>query len=288
MLHKSLHSITIKKWVLISGGEDINFKHLFKYPIFSFLAPLMRKKLKNAYMNIIYDFNNLDVELLADYVLWQTYLTEFRIDIENKSLDVNLGTDLKIKYQNLEESFKNYVRKYQENNYNFKIKEYSLTEDYEKKFKEVFKITLDSNEHLLKIHELKDIKFYTKDEYLFKCKEYQELKIIIESDIFYEKFIESKIIELEKIEILDEHLVDLYIENKMYDKYQIVRAKLFDMHILNSETNRKSTIIDDMNDINNYIGSSMTVNDPMSVLESNKVIAKRKIESQKRDNKGNN
>lgn len=286
MLHKSLNTISIKEWNNISSYDNINFKPLFKKPIFSIFSRFMKKKLINSYMKLIYDFENIDIDLLSDYVLWQTYYTEFKIDFENKKLDINLRTDTKIKYQNLEEAFKKYIRKYQEKNYNFKIKEYYFREDYEIKFKELFKVEINSESSLKKIHEFKDIKFYTKDEYVIFCDKYPEISLIIKLDLFYDEFIKERIINLTKIEELDDYLLDIYINNNLYDRYQFIRAALFDMHNIKSDSGKKMSTIDEMTNINNYLGCNMSINDTMAVLESNKEIAIRKIETQKDNNGG--
>jgi hypothetical protein len=283
MLHRDISTLTIGKWnkIIKSDGKDL--KPLFKYNILSFLAPIMKKKLKKANEMIYESFDKLDLELVKDYNLWQINLTDFQLQcIKKKIKDIE-----SIYYQDLEEAFKNYLRNLQSKNKDFSIKQYQIKDNYKEIYKELFKLDLDTHEHLKKINKLKGVTFYTKDEYYFFTGEYPEIRFILSSDVFFNNLIEETEIITNELEKLDEHLLKVYMYNKMYDRYQIVRANIFDMHLLNGKSKGEIDVIGDMARINRYLNVNMNLKSTVSEFEKYKDIAKREIENQKPNNGSN-
>jgi hypothetical protein len=257
----------------------MDFKYLIKNEYLRFLYPLFKKKITKHSKFIINQMENIDLETYEFHKEWQKELLKSQVDKQSHLiLGTKRGHD-----QQLEQSFKNYIRNYQSKFTDFSIKEYRFIEDYEQKFKDELKIDINK-EHFKEFHKFKDIRFYTYDEFFIFCNTFEKLFILNEKymiDYLFEHFTYYEEIKINDLEELDEHLISIYIKYNLYDLYQTRRAELFNMHTLSGKRDSKVNIISDLEYLNTYLNRELKPSDSVLQFEQLRKQAQSKIEQTK-------
>ena len=256
--------------------EGFDLRYFLKKPKLNRkLTKKQTKKLNGIYMKILYSLENIDSKVLENYILWKSLLTQLKVNILR-------CTDKKM--DEMETVFRKYLDSVQDNYTDFDVIEFSFNPDYENLFKNRYKEHLPERTYNLvqgNLIKLKDIRFYTWDEYFIFINQYPEMLVLTTNEHFKDEFILENKIKINNIIELDTYLSDIYAENGIYNDYQFVRAKLFDINKLNSKSKTENNPFKDYAKLCTYLNISYNDKIPLSAYESYLEQAHNKAETEK-------
>lgn len=242
---KDKYEVPLWNWLMIQEkGFDLSYLMKSKKK----LTKKRYDKLYETYMSILLSLENIDSEVLAAYTRWKANLIAFEAE------NIRGGKEV---IKDLEKSFRDYLNSLMKFYRQFEVTEYSFNPDYKELFDDMFKDKLQENSYKLALKELKEfekIRFYVWDEYTIFINKYPVTLPLTIQGFFKNKFILKNTIKIDDLIQLDDYLLNIYQENKLYDKYQYVRYDIFDIGNLQSERIEKRSVFYELEQINRIRG----------------------------------
>lgn len=280
--YKSKYDIPLFNWIMISEN-GFNLSYLKKNG--KEVKKKEFKKLNEIYMTILDSLNDAKFETLEKYVDWQALITKYRAELLIKNGKNIIKEDYEVIVKDLEKVFRAYLEVLERDYKDFEFTEYYFNPDYKKLFIEYTKdnINKEAQEWILKdLHNFKDARFYDWNQYTLLCQMYPTSLILTLNPAFKKAFILERKIKIQSLINLDIMLNDIFSKNNMYDDYQFIRAKLFDLNRINSEKKKDVSGFEEVSGISQIIGVNIDSKRTTLVeFEAHKVTAKRVVENSK-------
>ena len=284
--YKTKYDIPLFNWIMISeNGFDLSYlKRNGKF------KPKEQQKLYKIYLDILDSLKDAKFETLEKYIKWQTLLTKFRAELLIKKGKAIFDKEYKFNVKNLENVFREYLEVLEKDYTDFEFTEYYFNPEYKKLFNEYTKDNLneEARKTILKdLYKFKDARFYDWNQYYFLCDMYPEIKVLTLTPAFKQVFILERQIKINTLVNLDILLVDIFSANNMYDNYQFIRSKLFDLNNINSEKKQDVSGFDEVSGIEQILGYTIdTKKTTLAEYESKKATAMRIVEQRKEKKNG--
>ena len=226
--YKTKYELSVYNWFMIQvNGLDLNY--LLKRG--KIRTDKQRTKLYKVFEDIVHSLKFIKNDVLRHRLRWQSQLTQLKIKQlikDNKPLP------------NFERVFRDYLEALQRQYTEFSFTVFRFNKNYRelmKKFTE--HMTPEAAKMCMELlQDFEEIEFF--DWYQYNMLIYQEkylvlLPLTMHPD-WIKEFIVSKERSFAKVVGIDSYLLQIFEEHQMYDEYQQVRIKLFDLSNLDVKT----------------------------------------------------
>lgn len=231
--YKTKYDIPLFNWIMLTEkGFDLSYlKKNGK------VKQREKVKLNDIYINILDSLDGANFKTLELYNDWQELLTKYRAELLRKKGNAAFNIEYDINIQGIERVFREYLEVLEKDYTGFEFTQYYFNPDYKNLFKEFAKdAPKESYDLVLKeLFKFKNAQFYDWNQYYMLCNQFPEIMVLTLSEAFKKVFILERKIKVGSLVKLDIALEDIFSSNKMYDNYQFVRGRLFDLNNLNSE-----------------------------------------------------
>jgi hypothetical protein len=278
--YQDKYTLPLWNWLMIQAkGYDLSYL-LKKGKIKN---DKQHQKLNEVFENILSSLNFIDNDVYLQSVRWKSQLTQMRLKIIGRT---------KEGLHRLERIFRDYLEALQKTYKSFKLTEYYFNPDWRRKM-QMFKEHLPEHTYrnsLKLLKDFEDIGFFTWSQYtlLINQEKYLPLLGFTLNPQWKDMFILSRTIETDNLIKIDNHLLQIFEDNQMYEEYQIIRNRLFNLSNLNGVPKEDVDPFKGIAYLEEIVGSIDTKRTSLAKYEGYIERATRKIEQSKPGKGGSN
>lgn len=258
-----------------AGSPDLTWLIEKKVPYFN---PSL-EQMYDAYKEILFQMPEMDLDLNTKWMEAMLNYQEYKLNVEkNEHLILLKKKENKVELSKLNTTFYDYIDLIENTYENFQIDVFSLKDDFQELWKQIFKIPVPK-----KLIENKKLNFFIFDEYFDLLEDFDlTLRVVMSSEHFMKTFLNVKQMTFKTLKEIDKRLYNMFVQRDELHKWRSVRMSYFHINKLKAESKNQHTIFHEIIQLQDMANQAINLHEvKLGDLKYYREYIKEKIETQK-------